>query len=249
MNNRQQCIFGIDLGTTYSCISYIDEYGDEAVAKGAALYGQKLLLDQDRISKVNKKSFRQKADAIMPGDASTSDAGKQASIDVTREHTLKEGVLKKLDSISITNVTSHSFGILAMTDYNTPRSREIIENLMLVNDPLPTFRVQTFGTLEDDQAAVELRIMENTEKTSIVEPGHYKQEAEIGKVILPLPSGLPANSPIEVTFELDQQGRLHVIGCDPRSKTTVEATFETRGGLSDQELQAVKSRVLHITIV
>jgi len=162
---------------------------------------------------------------------------------------LQESMVVQLANTSIVNVTSHSFGIIATVDFNTPHCREVIENLMLVNDPLPAFRIQTFGTLEADQETVELQIMENTEETLIVEPTHYTAEAEVGKVILPLPPGLPAYSPIEVTFQLDRQGRLRVVGREPTSETTVEATFETRGGLSQEELQRVKTRAGRVTIV
>jgi hypothetical protein len=95
---------------------------------------------------------------------------------------------------------------------------------------------------------VELHIMENTEETSIVEPTHYTSDAKIGKVVLPLPPGLPAHSPIEVTFELDHQGRLHVVGCEPTSHTQVEAYLETKGVLSQEEVQVAKIRVANASI-
>jgi molecular chaperone DnaK len=220
---------------------------DEAVAKGAAMYGQKLLLGEQVHSRVAELTET----ALRDLDLKKIDATvlERAQNDVARDLGIKEQTVKKLTNTLVTNVTSHSFGILAMMDYGTPRQREVIENLMVVNDPLPTFRIQTFGTLETNQPRVELRIMENSEKTSIVEPELFTPEAEIGKIILALPPGLAANSPIEVTFELNQQGRLHVIGYEARSDTRVEAIFETRGGLTGEEFEQVKSRVNKIHIV
>lgn len=220
---------------------------DEAVAKGAAMYGQKLLLGEHVHSRVAE--LTETAPDIL--DMKKVDAAvlERAQTDVARDLGIKEQTVKKLTNTLVTNVTSHSFGILAMMDYGTPQQREVIENLMVVNDPLPTFRIQTFGTLETNQPRVELRIMENSEKTSIVEPEFFTAEAEIGKIILPLPPALAANSPIEVIFELNQQGRLRVIGHEARSNTKVEAIFETRGGLTSKELDQVKSRVNKINIV
>jgi molecular chaperone DnaK len=220
---------------------------DEAVARGAAIYGQKLLLSQQVRNRAAEIAGVPAAEATRQEIAAP--VIQQAQSDVSRTEGMEEDALEKLVNTAITNVSSHSFGIIVTVDHHTPRQREVIENLMLANDPLPAFRVQKFGTLEDDQEIVELQVMETTHRTPFVELVQDAQATEIGKVILPLPPGLPAKSPIEVTFELDGQGRLHVIGCEPRSQSTVEATFETEGGISKEELQAAKTRVTSITII
>ena len=84
--------------------------------------------------------------------------------------------------------------------------------------------------------------------TQIVEQDRYFQEAEIGNAVLPLTIRLPANSTIEVTFQLNEQGRLHVVGREPISESLIEATIETRGGISDEELQDAKVRASNIII-
>lgn len=220
---------------------------DEIVAKGAALYGQKLFIDQRFLARVGELTGTP-LDALDMGHVE-SPILRQALADVARELRVPERVVKQLAQTSIVNVTSHSFGIIATIDFDTPHCREVIENLMLVNDPLPAFRVQTFGTLEPDQDVVELQIMETSEETLIVEPTHYTSDSEIGKVILPLPPKLPAHAPIEVTFELDPQGRLRVVGREPRGDTSVEALFETRGGLSPDEIALAKTRAARVMII
>ncbi len=220
---------------------------DEAVAKGAAIYGQKLLLNQQVEDRVARMSGTPRGEIELHEVAPSIRRRAQAA--VASELGLKEETVDKLVNTAITNVASHSFGIIITIDHQTPRCREVIENLVLANDPLPSFRMHLYGTLEANQETVELRIMENTEKTSIVEPERYTAEEEIGKVTLLLPPGLPARTPIEVTFELDRQGRLHVIGREPQSETHAEATFETRGGITDQEMQSARSRATSLTIL
>lgn len=217
---------------------------DEAVARGAAIYGQKLLLSQQVESRAAEISNAPTA----PIDKVAQPVIEQAQADVARTQGVNETRLEKLVRTSITNVSSHSFGIIVTAEQHTARERQAIENLMLANDPLPAIHVQTFGTLEDDQEIVELQVMENTQQVLLVELEQDEQAVEIGKVVLPLPPGLPADSPIEVTFELDTQGRLHVIGYEPRSKATVEAIFETRGGISQDELQKAKARAINAMI-
>ena len=219
---------------------------DEAVAKGADLYGRKVLLDRKIQGKISEMTDTPLEDADTATLAPTVVARAQA--DVARDMGLRLGAVKKLANTSITNVASHSFGIIVIAEHDTPRRREAVSNLVLTNDALPASSVRTYGTAEANQETVKIRIVENTEKTTLVEQEKYTSEAEIGEAVLPLPSGLPAKSPIEVTFELDQQGRLHVTGREPRSGSLTEATFETKGGISETELKEAKSRANQLVV-
>jgi molecular chaperone DnaK len=218
---------------------------DEAVARGAAIYGQKLLLNQH----IQVQVAELVGEPTVPIEEVTPGVMQQAQADVARIFGLEESAVKKLANTSITNVTSHSFGVFVTLDHRTARCREVVENLMVVNDPLPAFRMHTYGTLETNQVLVELRVVENTEKVRIVELDQDTQVEEIGKVVLPLPPGIPAQSPIEVMFEINRQGRLRVIGCEPRSKSTVEATLETRGSITEDELLSARSRIAKLTVL
>ena len=221
---------------------------DEAVAKGAAIYGQKLLLDekiQIEIEKLTKTTD--------DGDSTTASPiiVQQAQEEVARELGLRIGAVKKFGEIVVGNVASHSFGIVAIAEDNTTqRMREVISNLVVVNDSIPVSQTRTFGTVEDNQETVELKIMETTEKTRIVEQDHYTSEAEIGSAVIEFPSylHLPAGSPIEVTFELNRDGTLNVIGREPSSGSVVTATIETKGGISAAELQEAKARATGLVI-
>lgn len=214
----------------------------EAVAKGAAMYGQKLFLDQQVLDKAAEIGG-EPAGAIDPSDIKST-VLEQAQIEVARESGLRLKTVEQLFKTKITNVASHSFGIFA-----TPKEREAISNLVLANDPLPVSQMRRYGTLEANQQNVELRVMETSERASLVEQQNYTSEAEIGLAVLQLPPGLPANTPIEVTFELNEQGRLHLVGHEPRSGAIVEATFEVKGGISQTELQEAKARSKGLAIL
>jgi molecular chaperone DnaK len=239
---------------------------DEAVAKGAAIYGQRLLLQQHIQAKVseiqqardkvaenssNAARIASEADAISAMEEPVeipSPIMKQAQKNIAHALNIEEDALQKLTTATITNVASHSFGIVATIDYDTPRIRKVISNLVRVNDPLPIVQTKTYGTIEDKQDIVTLEIMENTEETWIVEPEQYTSDAEIGTVTLKLPSDLPAGAPIEVTFEMNTQGRLQVTGREPHSNAAITAVFETKGTMTKETLQQVKERTQQITI-
>lgn len=217
---------------------------DEAVAKGAAIYGRKLLLDEKIQHSIAQKTGTT-ADEVDLAEIAPA-VVQRAQEEVARDLGLKLGAVKKYSEMSITTVSSHSFGVVATVDYGTPREREVISNLVLANSALPASPVQRFGTLEQDQDTVELKIMENTVPSQRVEDLSMGQE--IGNAVLKLPSHLPANTPIEVTFEMNCQGRLHVVGCEPVSGSVIEVTIETNRGISKEELQEAKIRATKLAI-
>lgn len=219
---------------------------DQAVAKGAAIYGQKLLIDEKILIAIatDKGTAVEKVDLsnVAPIEV------KRAEAKVAGEMGLQLPAVKKFSELSITNVASQSFGIIAIADHGTPRSRSVIANLVLANDPLPVFKTEQFYTLEDNQDTVELKIMETAHHTQRVEPENFDERAEIGNAVLPLQIPLLANSPIEVTFELNHEGRLHVVGHEPSSGSVIEATIETKRGMSAAETQVAKSRSREVMI-
>jgi molecular chaperone DnaK (HSP70) len=240
---------------------------DEAVAKGAALYGQRLLLQQNIRTKATEiQKATEQVSAVSRSTARIVENGrntssieepveiptailKQAQSAIADALNMEDESLNKLTTSSITNVASHSFGIIATIDHGTPKSRKVISNLVRANDPLPVTQTKTYGTIEAEQNTVVLEIMENTEETWIVEPEKYTGEAEIGTVTLTLPPGLPEGAPIEVTFEMNTQGRLQVTGRQPHSKIEINTVFEARGIMKQDEKQQALSRSKDIKIL
>lgn len=219
---------------------------DTAVAKGAALYGQKLLIDK-KINSAVGSMIGTTFDEDDMGAVSPSIMQK-AEERVANDLGLRLGTVQQYHRAKITNVASHSFGVVVIKDSNTERERDVISNLVVVNQSLPASQTKRYGTREPDQDIVELRIMETTETDETVEQDRYTDEAEIGNAVLKLPPNLPEGSPVDVTFELDRQGRLHVIGREPRSGAVIEATIETNRGISEEELQEAKARASKLAI-
>lgn len=212
---------------------------DEAVAKGAAVYGHKLLIDQ-KIQYEVAKELHALPEEIEVAEAPTA-AVKRAQEKVALESGMKLSAVQNYSEISVTNVSSHSFGVIVWErDPATRREREVISNLIRVNDPVPASPMKTFGTYEANQDAVELKIVESTLSEETVED--LTAGEQLGEALLPLPMKLPAGSPIEVAFELNREGRLHIAGRDPRSGSVIEATFQTKHVASEEEIQAAKGR-------
>jgi molecular chaperone DnaK (HSP70) len=61
---------------------------------------------------------------------------------------------------------------------------------------------------------------------------------EIGTAVLHMNAGLPEGAPVEATFQLTQDGRLHVTGRDLSDNgKEINAVVETNRSLSEQEME------------
>lgn len=207
---------------------------DEAVAKGAALYGQKLAIgDAIKIKLAEwSETTRETAPAAVIAKAQQA---------VADDFGLTLPSVKRFDNLAITNVTSRSFGVVALDQFNEER----VSNLIRVNDKVPAEVVQRFGTHEANQTNAQIRIMENLRSDDRVE---LSECAEIGNAVLELPAGLPASSPIEISFRLDEQGRLHATALELSSRKTIDVHVETARVISQEEFEQAKARSKQLVV-
>jgi len=214
---------------------------DEAVAKGAAIFGHHLGF---------KKAMLQQL-----ADAQGKDVEDLQWVDITKldETTYKELIEKVNPSHSIpapdksdiketSVVASKSFGIVAL---NAEKKR-LVYNLVLVNTQLPVETTQRFGTEGENQAAILIQIMENgfSEREVAPEDSEEKQRAE-----LELPPNLPSHSPIDVTFNMNDEGLLEVSALELTDNRKVTVRLQTDGVLKEEETEEAKQRTQSIVIV
>lgn len=212
---------------------------DEAVAKGAALYGQ-----QKSIQDWVKKEIQQltNAEIVVTEAASTkvileklSPTQKETIIGNAATHfKIAPSSIEKMATQAIKNVTSKSFGIVVVDESTM---KEYVVNIIKKNDSLPCEITKEFGTLYDNQADVSLVVMENE---MLDETLDVFDATKIGETILQLPSNLKANSAIEVTFKLQDDGRLVVTGLDRASNNNIDVTIQTNSVISEQEKEQTK---------
>ena len=107
----------------------------------------------------------------------------------------------KPSALRVTNVNSHSLGVVA-TDAKTGRKRNAI--LLPRNTKLPVAAKRLFRTQKTNQKTVLVQIVEG-------ESSSPDECSQIGKcVVRDLPRGLPAQTPIDVRFHYQENGRLTV---------------------------------------
>jgi molecular chaperone DnaK len=116
----------------------------------------------------------------------------------------------------------------------------VFTKLIERNTTIPTRKSETFSTAEDNQPSVEVNVLQGEREMAA-----YNKS--LGKFQLtgipPAPRGLPQ---IEVTFDIDADGILHVSAKDVGTGQEQKIEIKAGSGLSDQEVeQMVKDAESH----
>ena len=209
---------------------------DEAVAKGAAIYGWKLSLNDGLAKRIADKSLKG-VDQIPheEGEEVTPDmVVREMAQEVADEIGYTIGAVQK-SRVNIKDVTSKSFGVVV----RNPEDRELVYNLIVKNTTVPVDVTKAFFTAVANQETVLIRIMEDESKDETVS---LDESMEIGTAVLNLPSGLPAEQPIEISFKLNEEGRLQITALETKESRSVQVAIETGSIIQGNELQEAIAR-------
>jgi molecular chaperone DnaK len=137
---------------------------------------------------------------------------------------IQGGVLKgEVKDVLLLDVTPLSLGIETLGGISTP----LIER----NTTIPTRKSEIFSTAADNQPTVEIHVLQGERKMS-------RDNKTIGRFQLdgipPAPRGVPQ---VEVTFDIDANGILHVSAKDLGTGKEQKITITASSGLSEQDIE------------
>ena len=131
-----------------------------------------------------------------------------------------------IKDVLLLDVTPLSLGIETLGGVMTP--------LIPANTTIPTRKSEVFSTAADSQTSVEIHVLQGERPMAL-------DNRTLGRFILdglpPAPRGIPQ---IEVTFDIDANGLLHVAAKDKATSKEQSIRITSSSGLSREEIEKMK---------
>ena len=171
---------------------------------------------------------------LNPDEAVAQGAAIHAAILEAREtggeSRMAQAVIKRLRSVTATDVNSHSLGV-EITD---PVNKSTKSNHIMIprNTAIPHTVSQRFKTNVPNQQRIRVRLLQGEvpDITACTVIGDFQ--------ITNLPPNLPVGSPIELTYSYDAQGRIRAEAKELTGNSKAAAEIVREGGVNDAGVDA-----------
>jgi molecular chaperone DnaK len=199
-----------------------------AVARGAALYGEKKELERLVVADLRTRGRLRDGEPLE--DAAATDLD-DACRRVADAYGVPAAQVRRAVEIRVDTVVSRGFGVLAL---NGLAGRLEPSWLVHRNDRLPIRTSRSYGTVRADQAQIEVTVVEQQGQAESSRPEDAKVLV-VGE-ITGIPPGYDEGAEVRVTFEMGFDGVLHVTAFHVDAGIPLELTATTGATLSQAEV-------------
>jgi molecular chaperone DnaK (HSP70) len=201
---------------------------DLAVARGAALFGEKKELE--RMVAADLRTRGRLRDGASLEDAAAPDLD-DACRRVADAYNVPLAQVRRAVEIQVDTVVSRGFGVLAVNSF---AGRLEPSWLVHRNDRLPIRTSRSYGTIRPDQTEIQLTVVEQQGQAESTRPEDAK--VLIVGEISGIPPGFGEGSEVRVTFEMGFDGVLHVTAFHVDAGIPLTLTATTGATLSQAEV-------------
>lgn len=132
-----------------------------------------------------------------------------------------------VNDVVLLDVTPLTLGIETLGGIRTP--------LIDRNTTIPTSKSQVFSTAADNQTQVEINVLQGEREMAV-------DNKSLGRFILDgIPAAMRGMPQVEVTFDIDSNGILHVTAKDKTSNKEQKITIQNSTNLSEEEVEKMKA--------
>ena len=146
--------------------------------------------------------------------------------------------LDGLPAVEISDVNSHSLGVVAVD----ARNGKLYNSIILPKDTkIPTRASNIYGTIVDNQTELEVEVTEGEEED-------LEYVRVIGKGSMRIPP-YPKGAPVEVFFQYDNDGIIHVTVFDKTANRQLgELHIERQSNRTDIEVEKMKRQIASVEV-
>ena len=201
---------------------------DLAVARGAALYGEKL--EMERLVAADLVTRGLLPDGAPPLHAQAAEL-ENSIARVAASFQQPVSLVRRMLEIQVDTVISRGFGVLAVHDHGDLGVTWLVER----NQTLPVRVRRSFGTMREDQQQIEVTVVEQQGQVASQRLGDAKLLVE--GTIRDIPPGYPAGSEVRITFEMGFDGVLHVTAHHVDADLPLTLSAQTGAMLSQADVE------------
>jgi molecular chaperone DnaK len=214
---------------------------DLAVAKGAAIFGQKKELERVVIDDLVAQGKLGQGQGVGDADPDDLDEALRAT---AADYGISSDAAGDIVRTEVQNVCSRGFGLLLsrpVAGGGSPEVEMYANFLTHRNDRLPLVVTESFNTVVDDQSEIEIQVFEQggSEESERVEDNNLL----VAGSLTGIPPGYPRGTQVEITFTMASDGTLDVSARHAGKREPLQLRVDTGASLSPGAVEAEQGRV------